>query len=275
MTAILRIQSRADETPAQAYVDRLVKLIPAEVVALYLTGRPLIQPEETERTADDPDQRIYWLVWTLVCLVAVLVVRRWATSDPTWRLRPQWNAVIVAAISFLVWVYSLGDVFRGYGLWSATAAALAVLAWTFFAPFLVPTPVSQPEPEAQGRPAKRRARRLSHAFAAEAVVPPADITEAQAQLSVLDGVDDLTGATVSLSDPVSGRFSNARQVRRLLGVVQDLILARHEIVVELADRPEAELEALRQGAYRGLALWVRTQVQNGGRASHLNVGANQ
>ena len=51
-----------------AWLARLVKLVPAEIVAVYLAGRPLAQ----ERYAGG---------WPVVCLVLLVIVRAWGTSD--------------------------------------------------------------------------------------------------------------------------------------------------------------------------------------------------
>ena len=96
MSAVLRIRkpARAGQTPAdnpaKLYLDRLVKLIPAEVVGVYLAGKSLIQSkfEPDARPAAPTDlakwlegQQPYWLWWTIFCFVAVIVIRAWATSS--------------------------------------------------------------------------------------------------------------------------------------------------------------------------------------------------
>jgi hypothetical protein len=149
--SILRIRSTsaasaanraAPVNPAKEYLERLVKLIPAEVVGIYLAGKSLIQStySPTPLLEADPNrstQMTYFLVWTIFCLVAIIVVRIWATKDPQQAKGPQWGAVGIATVSFLVWVYSFGDIFLFYdGVWSGLAAGLLVLAWTFIVPLI-------------------------------------------------------------------------------------------------------------------------------------------
>jgi hypothetical protein len=111
--APLRVSSAADD-----YLTRLVKLIPAEVVALYLTFK--------EVAAD-------WLaIWATVCLVLVVIVRALGTSGAN---KPvQWGAVVVAAVSFVLWIYATGghiiDVTLPAGVISA-----AIGLWTFVVPW--------------------------------------------------------------------------------------------------------------------------------------------
>jgi hypothetical protein len=58
-------------TPIQSYMERLVKLIPAEVVGLYLVGQGIIPPVE----------KVAIVVWSIVCLVLVVLVRAKTTGD--------------------------------------------------------------------------------------------------------------------------------------------------------------------------------------------------
>lgn len=113
-----------------AWVAAVTKLIPSEVVAAYLSGRALLQAN-----MDHPKVWL-WVVWTLFCLGAVIVLRRWMTSDSSTNTPAQWSAVITAAVSFLVWVYSFGDIFQLLQWWDPTAAGLLLIAWTLAAPAL-------------------------------------------------------------------------------------------------------------------------------------------
>jgi hypothetical protein len=87
-------------------------------------------------------ENAYWIGWTLFCFVAVIIVRAWATSDTERDVKPEWPAVGIAATSFLVWVYSLGDAFARpkiffgleHGIWEPLLAMLIVFAWTLIVP---------------------------------------------------------------------------------------------------------------------------------------------
>ncbi len=105
--------------PLDPWLGRLVKLVPTEIVAVYLAGRPLAQA----RLAGE---------WPLVCLALLVVVRAWGTSD---RRGPQWLSVGIAAVSFVLWVYATGGRFL---TWTADVnlAGLGVLVWTTLVPAL-------------------------------------------------------------------------------------------------------------------------------------------
>lgn len=113
-------------TPMQAYMKRLVLLIPAEVVSLYLVGIGIIPP----------DVKIAFAVWALVCLILVVIVRAYGTADQANKVPPQWSAVIVSSVSFVIWVYMMPGPFQVYGLAVPFVGSLAILVWTFVVPYI-------------------------------------------------------------------------------------------------------------------------------------------
>lgn len=139
----LEVHLGPDEEPAsnelKKYTDRLVRLVPAEIVGLYLAGRTAITSKFAPGTAPDPNailtERTAWLLWSFICVVLVFFVRRWATSDKARNVPPEWGAVAIALVSFVIWVYSFGDVFRvAFNIWDPLLATFLVLGWTFIVP---------------------------------------------------------------------------------------------------------------------------------------------
>ena len=101
-------------------MERLVKLVPAEILAVYLAGRGHADALHG--------------AWPLVCLALLLIVRIWGTHE---RGRgPQWSAIAVAAVSFLIWVLALDGRILGWTV-SPDLASLLVLVWTTLAPLIV------------------------------------------------------------------------------------------------------------------------------------------
>ena len=137
MNAPLRLYA-ADRTavvgeptgPIDPWLARLVKLVPAEIVAVYLAGRPLAAAR-FENT------------WPVACLLLTIVVRAWGTSDGR---GPQWLSVAISSVSFVIWVYATGGHFLTLQV-DPNDAALAVLVWTTLVPALW-----------RGEPATRRER---------------------------------------------------------------------------------------------------------------------
>jgi len=111
--------------PLKDYLDRIVKMIPAGVVGLYLVGSGIV-PQ---------DSLAGHLIWVAVCLAAVFLVQIYGTSDKLAGVPPETGKIIIAAVAFLIWVYTLGQPWlRATGLYVQFLASLFLLAWTFFVP---------------------------------------------------------------------------------------------------------------------------------------------
>lgn|GEM_PF-1078842 len=263
MPTVLRIKGArpftrgaGDESPIKVYLDRLVKLIPAEVVGLYLAGKSVIQAvyakdtaaaEGADRYALLTEQAPYWIGWTLFCLAALIWVRAWATSSPKDGVAPEWGAVSIAALSFLIWVYNFGDVFAlAPDLWVPLLAALLVIAWTFVVPLIYR--------DAEPDPPVGRARRGGRGAAG------AVFTEADAERVVLDAADHYINPRPGLTATVKTHFATAENVRDLVSRIQDLIDARGWGKVDLASGSAAEMTDLGAKAYVDLARWVHLKV---------------
>lgn len=122
------------------YMDRLIKLVPTEAVTAY----PLLSQKAL---AADSQWAILLLAWAL--LVVVIAIRWNSTATPG--KGPQWTAIIIAVISFVIWVYASGGDFgfqllaeplikslTGAAALDANAkaflVALAFVLWTVLAP---------------------------------------------------------------------------------------------------------------------------------------------
>jgi hypothetical protein len=131
----IKAQAAYDEvgdTGFRFYLERLLKMIPAEVIGLYLVGSGIIPT----------DQPLALTVWTIVCLVGVLAVRVYGTSDPAHNLSPDWTHIAISAVSFIIWVYTLGGPFAAWGVSQPWLGSLLVLAWTFFVPLFYKGPAA-------------------------------------------------------------------------------------------------------------------------------------
>jgi hypothetical protein len=105
--------------PEKPYLARLVLLVPAEVISLYVAMKPVAKD--------------FLPSFGLVCLLLVLMVRMkatWADGGP------EWGSVGISAVSFGLWIYSTG----GSLPWlpapkDAGVIAVAIAVWTFVVPF--------------------------------------------------------------------------------------------------------------------------------------------
>lgn len=106
----------------QKYRDKLLKLIPSEIIAAYMVISGLI-----------PESKAKWglLIVSVVLLVLVpFYLRKIHDVQPI----PQ---IIFTALSFVVWVYTLGGPFKLWGLYEAWIGSVVLVLWTLLIPLVV------------------------------------------------------------------------------------------------------------------------------------------
>jgi hypothetical protein len=99
MSLRIRKSSVASGDSFDKWMERLVKLIPGEIVPVYTLVRE--QGGEVWMT----------VVWPLVFLVLTFAFRAWTTSEAG--KGPQWISAGISSIAFIFWVYITGGNFFG------------------------------------------------------------------------------------------------------------------------------------------------------------------
>ena len=114
---------------AQNYKDRLLKLIPSEIVAAYLVLAGII-----------PLASAKW--GTLIVSIILLIL----VPFYLWKIHNVTRAsqIIVTSISFVVWVYSLGGPFQFWNLYRAWIGSVILVLWTLIVPLAL-NPKPQPQ----------------------------------------------------------------------------------------------------------------------------------
>lgn len=113
------------DTPA----ERILKYIPAEVIAFYLAALGIIDslPKETKGK-----EAGYWVILALGFVAAPLYILKLAGWAKSAYLLAAWSA-----FAFLVWAYSLGGAFKLIpDLHQPWIGSIALLAVTMFAALL-------------------------------------------------------------------------------------------------------------------------------------------
>lgn len=112
------------DTEADPYLSRLLKYIPAEVVAVYLTLEGIVKASQ----AILPEQRFLWGIF-LFCLVA--------TPIYLYKVMHVWRRgqLIVSTLAFGVWVFAIGGPFD-FITWRPPVGSLAIVVFTFLVPLL-------------------------------------------------------------------------------------------------------------------------------------------
>jgi hypothetical protein len=111
--------------PGDKYADRLLKYIPAEVVALYVGLSALLA------AASGAPPFLAWVIFAVgVVGTAVYVIR----SQPP----PSLVHVAISIIAFIVWVFALGGPFLQLPWYMPIYGALLLPIYTFFVAFIEP-----------------------------------------------------------------------------------------------------------------------------------------
>lgn len=115
-------QPREDEF--KEYLGRLVKMIPAEAIGMYAAGTGVIPPHET----------LVLGLWAALGLMAVVALRAFATSDKAKGIGPQWPAVALSCVAYLIWLYAQGGLAQQLGIHVPWLGTLLIIAWGVFVP---------------------------------------------------------------------------------------------------------------------------------------------
>lgn len=105
------------------YKSKLLKFIPAEVVALYLTLDGVVKAAASQL----PQNETLWIVFWVLLIATPLYL--WRVTHVT--KRPQ---LVISTISFAIWVFTLGGPFTGLGWYKPVEGALLLPLYTFFVP---------------------------------------------------------------------------------------------------------------------------------------------
>ena len=119
--------ARTPQDKADAFTDRLLKYIPTEVVALYVTldGLSRAAPPNV------PKQALLWIVFFVLLVGTWFYLRRVQAVKKVEQL-------IISTLAFAVWVFSLGGPFAAYPWWSPFLGTMLLPLYTFVIPIFQP-----------------------------------------------------------------------------------------------------------------------------------------
>jgi hypothetical protein len=115
------------EGGADRYQDRLIKYIPADVIAVYLAIAGILKTA----TAHVPIHVLQWVVFL------ILVPGTWLYL---WRVAKvsKWQQIVISVIAYVVWVFSLGGPFTQFAWYDAVYGAILLPLYTFLVPIFEP-----------------------------------------------------------------------------------------------------------------------------------------
>lgn len=115
------------------YADRLMKLIPGEVIGVYLSMITLLK-----HSADPVASGVPWAVFVFGAAATLFYLRI------TLKVRNR-RQLALSVGSFCVWAFTLGEPFSQLAWYNGTYAGLLLIAFTFIAP-QVPLHPATPKP---------------------------------------------------------------------------------------------------------------------------------
>lgn len=110
----------------RAYFGRLIKMIPAEVLALYVAIAPLAAKEHLALQIAIP----------AVCLGLVILSRTLGTRRAPDHVKIDPWTVVISSVAFAIWVYALGGPFASLGIYNAVLACILVTVYTTAVPMI-------------------------------------------------------------------------------------------------------------------------------------------
>lgn len=115
-----------DAPPAEPapdkYKDRLLKYIPAEVIALYITLNGILRSATNDPTF--PEQLVAWIIFGVGLFGTWLYLWRVSKVSKTWQY-------VISIGAFAVWVFALGGPFVYLAWYRPVYGALFLPTYTF------------------------------------------------------------------------------------------------------------------------------------------------
>lgn len=103
------------------FAEKLVRLIPSEAVGLYLFAQGLI----------GTDRKMTLVVWSVFCLFIAGLIRYLGSKTAEKNSSAQWGAILIACVSYVIWLYNIGGPFRLVpNLYDPIIASLIMAGWT-------------------------------------------------------------------------------------------------------------------------------------------------
>ena len=111
-----------------SYSERLMKYIPTEIIALYLTFDTIIRSSSEDILTT---KVIYWMIFFFCILAIILVLIRKDKVKSSLEIS-------ISVVAFAVWIFALGGPFLEFCWYKTLYGALLLPAYTFLVPLIKP-----------------------------------------------------------------------------------------------------------------------------------------
>ncbi len=129
------IQGAPEETKQDpSYSDKLLALIPAEIVAAFVAINGMLSSTEVPALLN-------WIIFAVLLIFTVIYEWR-VTTEPQ---RPAAILQIaIASVAFVIWVYVLGGPFKSFSWYNPIYGSVFAVLYTLGVPFLFTKPHPKP-----------------------------------------------------------------------------------------------------------------------------------
>ena len=123
-------QSTEGGTP-DTYFDRIVKYVPADVVAAWTAVAAAVKGAGASVSAST----VLWMCF----IFGVIITPFWVLKQTDADGKPKaYTQVLVATIAFIVWVFALGEPFSSLPFYNGLYGTLAIIGFTLISGLIVP-----------------------------------------------------------------------------------------------------------------------------------------
>ena len=119
----VNIQGGVPAVQPDPFQDRLLKLLPAEVIAVYTAVFQILKTSNSEQWA-------FGLVFVLLLIANILYKKKAGVTD--------WRQLLICSIAYVLWVLSIGGPIPGFSKGQDTVILSSVLIpiYTLFVPVI-------------------------------------------------------------------------------------------------------------------------------------------
>lgn len=110
------------------YLSRLIKFIPAEIIAAYLTLENTILGA---KEVIPNHEYIFWVVFVILIIFVPIYVAKFSKVDNRWHL-------FISTCCFVVWSFSIGGPFSMYEWYNEIYGAILLPLFTLGTAFFIP-----------------------------------------------------------------------------------------------------------------------------------------
>jgi hypothetical protein len=126
-----RLESTRGSVQVDTYFDKVIKYIPADIVAAWTVVTSLV----TGTGEQFPKATVLWLAYGF----GILMTGLWTWKQTQEKNRPPARTqILVAAIAFAIWVAALGGPFDFWPLYQRLYGSLLLIAYTLTVGLITP-----------------------------------------------------------------------------------------------------------------------------------------